>query len=479
MPLIPAVLILIVAMAGCATLPPPPRNPDAAACLDLYAAVDATVNRAGIRPSYPRPVPGFPYLRVDRYLADVQDQAPAPVTPTGWWRAMAALDREARAVELASLPLEALERLDALTPKPLPLALANCAETLARADLGDPRRLAALRQAAKVPSDYRLLNRVLGLYPLTALAVSHGIDRYQQETLAAFADPAPPQGRLIRYRPPSPSTTPFRPPPHLERSLPLAALFAAHAPVFEIDTLGDFDLPGRPVWVGDRPTVDPTTPTVYGYLSWTRWRGRTLAQLNYLIWFAGRPRSGPLDILGGPLDGLLWRVTLDEDGAPLVYDSIHPCGCYHLFFPGPRLRLRAAARALPELPLLPQPLPRPGPGQRLVLRLTSGSHYLIQVYADQPSGTPWLWRNYTELYATPVAGGGRRGLFDADGLVSGSERLERWLLWPMGVPSPGTMRERGHHAVAFVGRRQFEDPALLETLFEPVSPPTGHPQAGQ
>jgi len=26
-------------------------------------------------------------------------------------------------------------------------------------------------------------------------------------------------------------------------------------------------------------------------------------------------------------------VTFAPDGEPLVYDSIHPCGCYHLFFP--------------------------------------------------------------------------------------------------------------------------------------------------
>ena len=65
-----------------------------------------------------------------------------------------------------------------------------------------------------------------------------------------------------------------------------------------------------------------------------------------------------------------------------------------------------------------------------------------------------------------MADDGRRSLFGSDGLVAGSERAERWLLWPMGVPSPGAMRERGHHAIAFVGRRHFDDADLLDRLFE-------------
>ena len=59
----------------------------------------------------------------------------------------------------------------------------------------------------------------------------------------------------------------------------------------------------------------------------------------------------------------------------------------------------------------------------------------------------------------------RRSVFRPDGIVSGSERGERWLFWPMGVPEPGAMRQWGRHATAFVGRRHFDDPALLERYF--------------
>lgn len=83
-------------------------------------------------------------------------------------------------------------------------------------------------------------------------------------------------------------------------------------------------------------------------------------------------------------------------------------------------------------------------------------------------GIVYDWRPYWDLYTVLVVGDGRRSLFGSDGLVAGTERPERWLLWPMGIPSPGAMRERGHHATAFVGRRHFDDPYLLEELFEPA-----------
>lgn len=56
-------------------------------------------------------------------------------------------------------------------------------------------------------------------------------------------------------------------------------------------------------------------------------------------------------------------------------------------------------------------------------------------------------------------------------LVLSCARPERFLLWPMGVRSPGAMRQWGRHAVAFVGRRHFDDAHLLDSLFEPAEAP--------
>ena len=47
----------------------------------------------------------------------------------------------------------------------------------------------------------------------------------------------------------------------------------------------------------------------------------------------------------------------------------------------------------------------------------------------------------------------------------------RFLFWPMGIASAGAMRQWGHHATAFVGRRHFDDPELLEQRFEAAPSP--------
>jgi len=38
----------------------------------------------------------------------------------------------------------------------------------------------------------------------------------------------------------------------------------------------------------------------------------------------------------------------------------------------------------------------------------------------------------------------------------------------MGVPDPGEMRQWGHHAIAFIGQRHFDDPDLIERFFDYV-----------
>jgi hypothetical protein len=56
--------------------------------------------------------------------------------------------------------------------------------------------------------------------------------------------------------------------------------------------------------------------------------------------------------------------------------------------------------------------------------------------------------------------------------MPGTERGERYFFWPTGVESAGQMRQWGHHATAFVGRRHFDDPRLLDSYFVRSDPPT-------
>lgn len=450
----------------------PPADDTLAACRALYWEVDAAIERAGVRDRGSSLVPGFPYLRTTRLLASFRDELNDPQHWSAWIGHLAALDAEARALELRNLSKPIADHdSDALRGE-----LNRCRERLLADDSGQAERRAALRAAARVPDDYVTWWRVAGLYPLTAPIVSARISAWHAETRETFAKPLtalPVVGRLMRW-----ATAPGAPMEAAEVSnilhrsldplgiqLPdpadLARLFDTFAPVWEADVADDDDRIGAPRW-DNGPVADVTRPTLYRKVSHTRFGDQVLLQLNYIVWFPARPGN---DIYAGHLDGINWRVTLGPDGEPRLYDAIHNCGCYHEFFPSRHLRLRGD---LPvgyfEPPLLPQTAPEQQP---MVLRIAHHTHFIQRVYHDASplAVQPMAREEYDALRSLPVDGG-YRSLFGEYGLIAGTERAERFILWPMGIRSPGAMRQWGRHATAFVGRRHFDDPFLIESLFE-------------
>jgi hypothetical protein len=221
------------------------------------------------------------------------------------------------------------------------------------------------------------------------------------------------------------------------------------------------------------PQVDLARAVVYQRLAYTRYQGQTLLQLVYSVWFPERPRSSALDLLSGTLDSVVLRVTLDARGAPLLVDSIHSCGCYHMFFTTPRVTPRPAPQARMEWAFVAATLPTLSAGQRVRVRLASGSHYVVglQPAAASEGGpfTPYTLLDDAPLRTLPVTDGppgSTRSAFWPNGIVPGTERGERIVFWPMGIDSPGAMRQWGRQPTAFVGRRHFDDADLLELRFE-------------
>jgi hypothetical protein len=226
---------------------------------------------------------------------------------------------------------------------------------------------------------------------------------------------------------------------------------------------------GTPVPKGEEEIrIDTERPVTFTRLSLTRFGDSVLTQLNYVVWFPARPETGCLDLYGGFLDGLNYRVTLDEDGKPLLYETIHNCGCYHRHFPTQHLRPRKDP-GYAERPLVLSAPEMDHASMRMVVSLANGTHYVEHLYGVPRDGEdrdePYSLAQYGRLRSLPEPDGGSRSLFGEDGIVSGSERLERVLLWPMGVLSPGAMRQWGRHPVSLVGKRHFDDPRLLERIF--------------
>ncbi len=117
---------------------------------------------------------------------------------------------------------------------------------------------------------------------------------------------------------------------------------------------------------------------------------------------------------------------------------------------------------------MPAELPRVTEGERPVVSIDSATHYIreVKLVRGIDSLVRYTFRPYDELRSLMRLEGGMRSMFGSDGLVAGTQRGERFLFWPMGVPSAGAMRQWGRHATAFVGRRHFDDADLIERRFD-------------
>jgi hypothetical protein len=492
-------LAAFAAIAGCGTLE---RSFDAhlesqstpvRECAQWYRALDEATEAAGVGDAQYTRVAGFPYMRVDRLLASLRERARASEPAfQAFAERLRELDLESRRYELDNLPRERLESLPGMkasSPGGAVRRTQECARLLREIDLAKPAARAALLKAAQVPDDYSDASRALGLYPIARLAFIAGVRRAEEELAAPFhGEPnLPPGASLIRYAPPlSPPVERAAVAAILGRAQldalgfpalserELARIAAAYAPSFEIAVSADYDRFGELRWRRDAavPWVDASQAAVYVHPAYSRYRDgnggdRILLQMVYTLWFPERPPSGAVDLLSGALDGIMWRATLAPDGEPILYDSIHPCGCYHQFFPTPRARPRPAPDPAEEWAFVPQTLPRIAEGVRPVVRIASRTHYIerVSLVRGADSIARYALRDYDELRSLPKPGG-RRSAFGPDGLIAGTERAERFLFWPMGIASAGAMRQWGRHATAFVGRRHFDDADLIERRFE-------------
>ena len=482
--------MLAVLLAGCAAQPAVYQMPATlAGCEAWFAAADDVVTRAGVRDVQSARLQGSPHLRVDRLLAALAREGLDGDAYEIWLDHTARLARVGWEVELSNLPTESRQDLAASTrTQSLKGMAATCIDRMRMRDANDPARKDGILDSARVADAYIDWQRVVGLYPLTRWPVLSGYYRWRDEVDGLHRmslDQLPVRGELRRYATPVPTSRSVTGDwSHDALGYPVidadrqAALFADHSPVWEVDTVGEDDLPGRPYWpdAEGRAAIDTARPTIYRHLSYTRVAGEILPQLNYHLWFPARTPRREGDIYAGPLDGLLFRVTLAGDGEPLLYDAIHPCGCYHMFFPGSRLTARPEEEVGGEGFYVPQPAPSPEPDERLALRLEAGTHQLLRVHvvAADLAAESLVVDFYDNLRSLP-RGDGWQSLFGPDGLVAGTGRSERYLFWPMGVPSAGAMRQWGHHATMFVGRRHFDDPGMVEAgfLVLPAAPPAG------
>ncbi|MEF8942171.1 MAG: hypothetical protein V5B78_05185 [Desulfohalobiaceae bacterium] len=491
--LLACLLGLALFWGGCAHVPSPSPSKHlgvegpAGRCAEFFADLDQAIKQAGVRDAGAFRIRGHPYLRTNRFLASFRDEIKDEAMFSAWLDRLQELDREARRHEIDNLP--SLERLDPpleANRTALVRRVRECGDVLREADCRGKRAEKRIQRRARAADEYIVLRRVAGAYPLTRFLVLRGVKGWHEEAETMYSAEPPPKKRT-RYALRSPSNSTSTPSDLVERVYRDAlgipdysarakkALFRYYAPVWEVKTRSRGDHIGTPA-PENRSELRVATkrPITFTRLSFTRFGDSVLTQLNYVVWIPARPKTGSLDLRGGFLDGLNYRVTLDTDGKPLLYETMHNCGCYHRLFPTNRLTLRGNPKYAEPPLVLPSPEVSHD-AMRVVISLASRTHYVEHLYGVPRDravrGERYSLAPYRRLRSLPLPNGGSRSLFRENALVAGSERLERLFLWPTGVLSPGAMRQWGRHAVAFVGKRHFDDPRLIGRIFRRAERP--------
>jgi len=466
-----AITVILLAATGCTVTPS--RDIGLASSTDPSCASfmkdldQAIALESHFDPTLKR-IEGLPWIRTNRFLAGFDYAQLDDAERQAWLALGSALARDAYVLEFARLSAHTRAELRARHDfEAVETRLDDCF-----ALLPPPTALAPAVYA--VPDDYRISQRVLGLYPVTSLLARPFIAGYRRNMTELYKGGAGVGfDREARFRGQADAA------PQIEADVRVdalgvpqlsqeqwQALFLRHQPELVSEVASAADLIGSPFFDHDgRIGIDATRPTVWTRVTFTRSDGRTLPQLNYAFWFPSRPAAGQVDIYAGELAGLLWRVTLDEAQRPVLYDSIHRCGCYHKLFL-PKGTTIDGSRISGEKPLFFRLDETVDTSRGLRLRMTAGNHYIIDVGAPE-AGTeaiPYSLRPYAQQLALPAPDGAARSLYGPDGIIRQSRRAERFLFWPLGIPSAGTMRQSGMHATAFIGRRHFDAPDHLEDL---------------
>jgi hypothetical protein len=210
------------------------------------------------------------------------------------------------------------------------------------------------------------------------------------------------------------------------------------------------------------------SPTVYAIFKRLPIEGRDHVQLTYTAWYPAHPRMKALDLSEADVDSCVLRITLDADNAPLFYETIAACGCFHKVFvqrwiedaarqaygpPEPKKKFSVERSIKDSIDwevagVVDEPRDRP---RRPAVFLKAGEHKVMGLVSTGRLRVPpaaqthrYELTSYADLYAVAVDGSGEKaGFFDMEngGKVRGAERRkEKFLLSFVGVDAAGQPR---------------------------------------
>jgi hypothetical protein len=253
----------------------------------------------------------------------------------------------------------------------------------------------------------------------------------------------------------------------------------------EFDQIGAARL--RPRSNGKLESYVAGSPKVYALGKQVLIDGQPHLQLTYTAWYPAHPRNKAIDLEEADIDSCVLRLTLDANNAPLFYETIAACGCFHKVFV--QTWIEEAARQAygpPETEkkysvervvkdaidwevagLVDEPRDRP---RRPVVFLKAGDHRVIGMGSTARLRMPppavqrdYEIDSYAELYAVPIDGSTQQAAFfdmDNGGKVRGGERKkEKFLMSFVGVDAAGQPRADDQIKLHF-DQASWNDPTI-------------------
>jgi hypothetical protein len=227
-------------------------------------------------------------------------------------------------------------------------------------------------------------------------------------------------------------------------------------------------------------------PAVYAIYQKVTIDGRGHVQLTYTAWYPAHPRMKAFDLEEADIDSCVLRVTLDGQNAPVLFETIAACGCFHKAFVE-RWVEDAAARnfGAPEsgkkyaversvkgdidwevAGVVDEPRDRPG---RPVVFLKAGDHKVLGVGSTTRLRVPhgadsrrYAVTDYADLYQVQVTGTAETApFFDLGngGKVRGAQRKERFIFGMIGVDGAGQPRANDQIKLHF-DQSTWSDPTI-------------------
>jgi hypothetical protein len=444
------------------------------------------ITEADLRDASSASIPGFPYLRTNRFLAALKKDLKDDGQKEAWIRMMQELDLKSREKELHNLPDQTIASLDfkdgrKVDRERLYVQAKSCSSMILNHDRSRLDFYTTL--SPHVPDEYSCLLRIMGLYPFVALPVVLVTESSREKIRKRFdtdLKDLPIDGHLRTFVPKKVE----RLLDHevreiIEKSkrnplgIPLLdsgqeeKLVWFFAPTLIQDVAAPYDSLGEVVWKEGRVEVNPEKPMVYYYLSYAFLKGKPILQINYVIWYSKRAGESPPWIEKGHLDGLTIRISLDDQGKVFMVDVENNCGCYHFFVPQEERVEKVLSRPLRFDPFVAQWLPTIPSGEHLGIRINSGWHQVQRLIpiGHVADSIPYALMPYDVLETLPHGDGQTESIFNSKGIAKGSERIERFVLFSMGIRAIGSMRQRGHHATELIGKDHFDNPYLFDQNF--------------